>query len=98
MDWDKQQELNEQHVKKPRVGDFWHEMFFPYFLVVEVTKYGLIVLDKTKEVDEHHYTFDETKPRVMTKQELRNAVTYTTMRDKFVANVIPKKQGEQNEP
>lgn len=90
MTHEEQEQLNREHVKKPQVGDFWHEMFCPYFLVVEVTKHGIIVLDKTKPVDEGHYTFDEKQPKVMTLDDLYKAVTYETMRDKFVADCMPK--------
>jgi hypothetical protein len=90
MTHEEQEQLNREHAKNPQVGDFWHEIFSPYFLVVEITKYGIIVLDKTRPVDKDHYIFDETKPRVMTLDDLYKMVTYETMRDKFVADCRPK--------
>lgn len=87
----KQQELNEEHVKNPQIGDFWHEMFIPYFLVVEIVTSGVIVLDETISISESHYKFDETKPKFISLESLKERVTYPTMRDKFVANVMVKK-------
>lgn len=36
--------LNEKHFAEPQVGDHWHEMFCPYFNVVDVLDNGLIVV------------------------------------------------------
>lgn len=86
----KQQKLNEEHVKNPQIGDFWHEMFSPYFLVVGVVETGVIVLDETISISKSHYKFDETKPKFISLESLKERVTYPTMRDKFVANVRVK--------
>ena len=66
----------------------------PYFLIVAVDEKGVLVLHKTIEIDNDHYRFDDKQIKYMTRQELRDAVTYTTMRDKFVAQVRPK--GDRN--
>lgn len=87
----KQQELNEEHVKNPQIGDFWHEMFGPYFLVVGIVTSGVIVLDEIIFISKNHYKFDETKPKFISLESLKERVTYPTMRDKFVANVMVKK-------
>lgn len=85
------QELNEARVKHPQEGDLWHEMFCPYFLVVAVDDRGVFVLYKTISLDSKSYMFDKSCIKYMKLQELRDAVTYPTMRDKFVANVSSRK-------
>lgn len=83
-------ETNEKHLATPEVGDFWHERFSPYLVVVQVGHAGLVVLDKTKSVDPDHYVFDVDRPRFMSLAELRAAVTYTRIPG-FVADVVPRR-------
>ena len=90
MDYNKQQNLNLKHIINPQEGDFWHEMFCPYFYIVAVDIKGVLALYKTIPVGSDHYRFDENEIKYMTKEELKNSVTYEAMRDKFVANVRTK--------
>ena len=90
MTYEKQQEKNKRHADKPQVGDFWHEMFAPYHIVLAVTDTHVIICNKTKSVDADHYTFDLSETKTVTLEEHKNIVTYSTMRDKFVADVTPK--------
>ena len=94
MNYAQQQLLNKEHIENPQIGDFWHEMFSPYFVVAEITNNGVIVYDKTLPDGPNHYVFDETKQKIMNKEEMRNKVTYSTMRDSFVADVRPCKKDE----
>jgi hypothetical protein len=82
---EKRETLNRLCAEYPQEGDFWHEMFCPYFIVVAVDEKGILVLHKTIPVGATHYRFDENHVKYMTREELMNAVTYKTMRDKFVA-------------
>jgi len=82
---------NQKHVDTPEVGDFWHEMFVPYHIVLAVTNTHVIICDKTKPTDDSHYTFDLSETKTITLQEHKDLVTYKSesMRHKFVADVIP---------
>lgn len=84
--------LNKKHLENPQEGDVWREMHVPYFKVLAVTKFGIVVFEKTYSVDENHYKFDETKPTLLTREEFKDRITYSTMPDKFVANVRPYPQ------
>lgn len=88
-DFEAQQELNRKHVDSPMVGDMWHEMFSPYHIVLAVTDSHVIICEKTKPVDTGRYTFDLTDTKTVTLDEHKEIVTYSTMRDKFVADVVP---------
>lgn len=88
-EYEEQQKKNQLHVDQPQVGDFWHEMFSPYHIVLAVTDSHVIICDKTKPTDNSHYTFDLMETRTITHLEHRDLVTYSTMRNKFVADVVP---------
>jgi hypothetical protein len=89
-DYKAQQEKNQSHVDNPQVGDLWHEMFSPYHIVLAVTDTDVIICEKTKPTDDYHYTFDLSEIKTVTLEEHKNIVTYSSMRDKFVADVVPK--------
>jgi hypothetical protein len=83
---------NKEHTDKPQVGDFWHEMFAPYHVVLAVTDTHVIICEKTKETDSNHYTFDLSETKTVTLQEHKDLVTYKSesMKHKFVADVVPE--------
>lgn len=87
--YEERQELNKKHIEDPQPGDFWHEMFSPYHVVLAVADNHVIICDKTKPTDWHHYTFDLSETKTISHQEHRDLVTYKSMRDKFVADVVP---------
>jgi len=70
----------------PLPGDYWNEMFVPYFVVLEVWENGnMIVCDKRKDVDRSHWTWDLSKAREVTKEYMEE-VRYQSI-DGFVADV-----------
>ena len=87
--YEERQVLNQKHIENPQPGDFWHEMFAPYHVVLAVTDSHVIICDKKVSVDSHHYTFDMSETKTISHLEHRDLVTYKTMRDKFVADVVP---------
>lgn len=89
-EYEEQQKKNQLHVDQPQVGDLWHEMFSPYHIVLAVTDSHVIICEKTKPTDLSHYTFDLTETKTLTHIEHRDLVTYSSMRNKFVADVVPK--------
>lgn len=87
--YEERQLLNKKHIEDPQPGDFWHEMFSPYHVVLAVADNHVIICEKTKPTDAHHYTFDLSETKTISHQEHRDLVTYKSMRDKFVADVVP---------
>lgn len=87
--YEERQLLNKKHIEDPQPGDFWHEMFSPYHVVLAVADNHVIICEKTKPTDAHHYTFDLSETKTISHQEHRDLVTYQSMRDKFVADVVP---------
>lgn len=45
-------DLDEQHFVSPEPGDFWHEMYAPFFIVLAVDDGSVTICEKTKAVYE----------------------------------------------
>jgi hypothetical protein len=81
--------VNEKHVSNPEPGDYWHEMFCPYLVVLARVGDRVIIYRTRKDVDHRHWTWDTTKPEMMSLADLRKKVTYGNIPG-FVADVAPR--------
>jgi hypothetical protein len=95
-------QLNQEALNNPQPGDYWHEMFCPYFMVVNVDGPNITVLsclggpnsysrkhELNASVDngDGTWSFDYSKSMVVDREWIRRAVTYETI-DGFVADVV----------
>ena len=87
---EEQERLNREHVADPQLGDYWHEMFVPYLVVLGKVGKQFLVCQKTKDVDRDHWTWDLDQLDLMTLKQIRERVTYTHKAEAFVADVIPR--------
>jgi len=63
-------EINQQHLKDPKLGDYWMEMFSPVAVVVYVDPRYVVTLEKTKNTDKDHWTWDvEAIPILYTRNQ-----------------------------
>jgi hypothetical protein len=100
-DYEKQKLMNYESLDNPKIGDYWNEMFCPYFLVVDVKGKDITVLsclggpnsynrkdepNAKVEVDSGHWTFDPSKYMVVDREWMTKAVKYGSI-DGFVADV-----------
>lgn len=99
-DHEKQKLQNYESLNNPRIGDYWNEMFCPYFLVVDVKDDEITVLscmggpNSFNRKDEPNakievkdgWTFDMSKSMVVNRDWMAKAVKYGTI-DGFVADV-----------
>lgn len=100
-DSEKQKLANYQSLDNPRIGDYWQEMFCPYFLVVDVKGDKITVLSclggpdsynrkdepcARIEVDNNSWTWDLTKAMVVDREWMASAVKYGSI-EGFVADV-----------
>lgn len=99
----KERELkNLDALMNPQPGDYWHEMFVPYFIVVNIEgeQYRVLScmggpksfnrkdeLNAQIEVDNGHWAFDYSKSMLVNHSWIEKAVTYGTA-DGFVADVV----------
>lgn len=91
-----QLKANESALTNPRPGDYWHERFSPYFIVVNVKGSDFTVLSclggrkdelcALIEVDNDHWAFDYSKEMTVDREWIRKAVRYESI-DGFVADV-----------
>lgn len=88
MTYEERQHQNLRHIENPMPGDYWHEMFAPYHVVLAADDTYVTICDKTIDCG-NGWTFDLSETKQITHLEHRNLVTYSTMRDKFVAMVVP---------
>ena len=95
------QELNKTALENPQPGDYWNEMFCPYFIVVNVNGWDITVLscmggpksyNRKDEVNakidnrDGTWSFDYSKHMVVDRAWMEKAVRYERI-DGFVADV-----------
>lgn len=84
-----QELLNQQHVKVPQPGDYWHEMFCPTARVLGATDSHVIVQNiigmAGKEIDD-----ENPQPKTMTLAAFKKWLSYSSMPDKTYCSVIPR--------
>ncbi len=100
-DPEKQRRENEKALSSPKPGDYWNEMFCPYFIVVNVEGPDITVLsclggptsfnrkhelNARISVDNAHWSFDYSKSMVVNRDWIEKAVKYDSI-DGFVADV-----------
>ena len=93
---------NQQALDNPRPGDYWHERFSPYFVIVnrEGDQFRVLScmggphhylrkdeLNARIEIDKNHWAFDYSKSMLVDREWIRRAVTYGSI-DGFVADVV----------
>ena len=104
MKYDKSQQdrNNQQALDNPQVGDYWNEMFCPYFVVVEVVKndqYRVLSclggpssfhrkdeLNARVDNGDGTWSFDYSKDMIVDREWMAKAVKYGSI-DGFVADV-----------
>lgn len=97
-----QQRLNQAAVDNPEPGDYWQEMFCPYFLVVQVKGDAITILNclphrgvsARKSVDDSHWMFDVSKSMVVDRAWIEKLVRYESI-DGFVADVSRGRERNQ---
>ena len=78
-------EPNEKHATNPVKGDYWHEMFCPVCVIVNVNNdvVTYLVPDKKNEY------WDEENPVTKTKAEFKEWLSYDNI-DGYWCDVVPK--------
>ena len=97
-DYEQKKLENQESLKNPRIGDYWQEMFCPYFLVVDVKGDDITVLsclggtytrkhELNAKIDtKDGWTFDLSKSMVVNREWMTKAVKYESI-EGFVADV-----------
>ncbi len=108
FNYEQQKIKNSQALDNPRPGDYWHEMFSPYFIVVDVKGKDITVLscmggpDSYNRKDELNakidskdgWSFDYSKTMVVDREWISKAVKYGNI-EGFVADVVQSEKTEK---
>jgi hypothetical protein len=93
-DHEARQKLNDTAMFLPEPGDYWHERFCPYFLVVasnpitnQYTILSCISEPKAKFDSDNGWSFDYSKHQVVDHAWIKKHVTYSNIPG-FVADVV----------
>lgn len=84
---------NRQAIADPRPGDYWNEMFCPYFIVVDRRGDDFTVLScltpDLARIDhgDGTWSFDYSKSKVVDREWIQSKVRYQSI-DGFVADVV----------
>jgi hypothetical protein len=87
---------NAKHGANPEPGDYWHEMFCPIRVVLDVTPETVTFCETIKSTDENHWTWDLDVVHKVLKENFCEGIQYTSagMKDKFCADVVPRGHAE----
>jgi len=99
-DYEQQKRTNYESLENPQPGDYWQEMFVPYFIVVDVRGDDVTVLSCMGGPRSHNrkdepnayvdcgdgWSFDLSKSMVVDREWMEDAVKYGTI-EGFVADV-----------
>lgn len=89
-------ELEQEALRNPKIGDYWHEMYCPYFLIVDINynEYTILsCLNRNNEpcakIDNKNdtWSFDFTKSMKVNHEWIKKTVKYSSI-DGFVARVV----------
>lgn len=80
-------ELNTEALNNPQPGDYWQEMFNPYFLVLRVIGDNIVIVDKRKDVGKDYWAWDIDAWKVVDRAYISSKVRYSTI-DGFCADVL----------
>lgn len=81
----KREWLNYLHSESPEVGDYWHEMFCPWFTVLDVDQHNVRVAQ--------HIGPGKSEDLTMTRGEFKTRLRYGTsgLENKCIGDVAPKR-------
>jgi hypothetical protein len=89
-DHEAQKALDQKHLKYPKPGDYWHEMYCPIARILGIFN-GQIVLQKVSGMQGKEISDTEPSPEVMSVADFKKWVSYDSMPDKTWCNVIPER-------
>ena len=95
MNFEQMQFLNRDALMDPHIGDYWQEMYSPYFVIVDIKDdvYTILNFIKTSPISayidngDNYGSIDFSKAMEVNKEWIEKTVKYSTM-DKFVADVV----------
>ena len=102
MNCDNQIAINKEHEQNPQPGDYWHERFSTYFVVVEYDKENDLVYyadEVLRMKDKGTFAFDFLRVKRKPRRQLFTLVHYNIkeLKDSYVADCYPKPKANLQE-
>lgn len=82
--------VSDTHLRDPQRGDFWHEMFNPVCVVLEVLPYSLILCRKIRALPPDKWTWDLAQRESMSREAFKKWLSYVSNVPGTWAHVIPR--------
>lgn len=90
MDYAAIERDSHEHLRNPRPGDYWHEMYVPICVVLEVGTDVVTLCKSTKEVDSGHWTWNLGERAFIARSAFRRWLSYESIPDKTWCHVLPE--------
>ena len=87
MDFATMERESREHLLNPKAGDYWHEMFTPICVVLEVGA-DVLTLCRSIEAVKDGWTWNLTKRETKTRREFAKWLSYESIPDKTWCHVI----------
>jgi hypothetical protein len=88
-----QDKLDQEHLNRPQVGDYWHEMCAPICVVVSTFPDKVLICETTKIVDQAgRWTWNLEKLNKLTLEEFKRKLCYKSegMKHQPMSMVVPR--------
>ena len=89
MDYEQMKVVSDTHLRDPQRGDFWHEMFAPICVVLDVRPHSLTLCRKVQAVKQDKWTWDLSKKENMSRELFRRWLSYDSIPGTW-CHVIPR--------
>lgn len=89
-----QNEINNFHLRNPKPGDYWQEMFCPVCVVIDASEFAVTICETKKDVDDGQYwTWDVSQLKTMSHYDFRKKLCYTSedLKHKTWCDVLPER-------
>ena len=81
---------DKEHAKNPKVGDYWHDMFSPVAVVVEVSKHSLVICRTTKQMEDETWTWNLEKLEPVLRKDFEHLFQYGRIDNKSFTGTADK--------
>lgn len=73
---DEQDQINYKHSRLPQPGDYWHECFSPYCVVIGVIRDHVVICTSIKNFPDDTWTWDLSKLEILPLKQWQYNLSY----------------------
>ena len=90
MDYEQMKVVSDTHLRDPQPGDYWHEMFSPVCVVLEVLPHCIVLCRKIQALPQDKWTWNLAQRETMSRTEFKKWLSYSHSVPGTWAQVIPR--------